>query len=70
MLYVFFKLFLFLFFVLYSLQGSCQISCLPHPSGTVILGTRNFPPMFLIPSGGSCKLCMSLPLIRSSFGEV
>lgn len=41
MLYVFFKLFfVFLFFVLYSLQGSCQISCLPHPSGTVILGNK------------------------------
>lgn len=33
-------------------------------------GKRNFSAMFLIPRGGSCKLCMSLPLIRSSFGEM
>ena len=37
--YIYFFFFL-LFLVLNSLQRSCQMSCLPHPSGTLILGNR------------------------------
>ena len=62
----------FLNFFWYWIHCSEVVKCLVcHiPQVPWFWGTRNFSPMFLIPSGVSCKLCMSLPLICSSFGKV
>lgn len=64
--------FFFFYFFWYWIHCNEVVKCLVcHiPQVPWFWGTGNFSPMFLIPSGGSCKLCMSLPLICSSFGEV